>query len=53
VTAGPATVLTERGILMAMQSLSQGGADRVAVLLANGFARAGIPTRIALMRDMV
>jgi glycosyltransferase involved in cell wall biosynthesis len=37
---------------MVMQSLSQGGADRVAVLLANGFARAGIPTRIALMRDL-
>lgn len=51
-TAGPATVLTERGILMVMQSLSQGGADRVAVLFANGFARSGIPTRIALMRDL-
>jgi glycosyltransferase involved in cell wall biosynthesis len=53
VTAGrPATALTERGILMVMQSLSQGGADRVAVHLANGFVRAGIPTRIALMRDL-
>ena len=37
---------------MVMHSLSQGGADRVAVLLANGFVAAGIPTRIALMRDM-
>jgi glycosyltransferase involved in cell wall biosynthesis len=39
------------GILLTMHSLSQGGGDRVGVLLANGFARAGIPTRIALMRD--
>ena len=44
--------LRQRGILMVMHSLSQGGADRVAVLLANGFARAGIHTRIALMRDI-
>jgi glycosyltransferase involved in cell wall biosynthesis len=44
--------LSQRGILMVMHSLSQGGADRVAVLLANGFARARIPTRIALMRDL-
>lgn len=47
-----AALLAERGILMVMHSLSQGGADRVSVLLANGFARAGIPTRIALMRDI-
>jgi glycosyltransferase involved in cell wall biosynthesis len=44
--------LAERGgVLMIMNSLSQGGGDRVAVLLANGFAAAGIPTRIALIRD--
>jgi glycosyltransferase involved in cell wall biosynthesis len=47
----PSALLCERGVLMVMHSLSQGGADRVAVLLANGFARSGIPTRIALMRD--
>lgn len=34
-----------------MQSLSQGGGDRVAVLLANGFAEAGIPVQLVLMRD--
>lgn len=39
------------GILMSMHRFSQGGADRVGVLLANGFVRAGIPTRIALLRD--
>lgn len=39
------------GVLIIMNSLSQGGGDRVAVLLANGFAKAGIPTRIVLMRD--
>lgn len=44
--------LKQRGVLMVMHSLSQGGADRVAVILANGFAKAGIPTRIALMRDI-
>lgn len=50
--AAAAKALAERGgILMAMHSLSQGGGDRVGVLLANGFARARIPTRIALMRD--
>jgi glycosyltransferase involved in cell wall biosynthesis len=38
------------GILLAMHSLSQGGGDRNGVLLASGFARAGIPTRIVLMR---
>jgi glycosyltransferase involved in cell wall biosynthesis len=31
--------------------LSQGGADRVGILLANGFVRAGIPTRLLLLRD--
>jgi glycosyltransferase involved in cell wall biosynthesis len=50
--AAAAKALAQRGgVLMAMHSLSQGGGDRVGVLLANGFARAGIPTRIALMRD--
>lgn len=44
--------LAERGgVLLIMNSLSQGGGDRVAVLLANGFAARGIPTRIALIRD--
>ncbi|WP_309660936.1 glycosyltransferase [Sphingomonas sp.] len=39
------------GILMTMHRLSQGGADRVAVLLANGFVQKGIPTRFVLLRD--
>lgn len=39
------------GVLMIMNSLSQGGGDRVAVLLANGFAQSGIPVRIVLLRD--
>lgn len=39
------------GILLIMQSLSQRGGERVAILLANGFAAADIPVRIALMRD--
>jgi glycosyltransferase involved in cell wall biosynthesis len=39
------------GILMTMHRMSQGGADRVAVLLANGFVAAGIPTELALLRD--
>ena len=39
------------GILMTMHRLSQGGADRVAIMLANGFVRAGIPTRFVLLRD--
>jgi glycosyltransferase involved in cell wall biosynthesis len=39
------------GILMTMHRLSQGGADRVGVLLANGFAKAGIPTGLAILRD--
>lgn len=48
----PGNSLAERGgVLMIMNSLSQGGGDRVAILLANGFAAAGIPTRIALIRD--
>jgi glycosyltransferase involved in cell wall biosynthesis len=46
------SVLAERGgVLITMHSLSQGGGDRIAVTLASGFARAGIPTRIALMSD--
>jgi glycosyltransferase involved in cell wall biosynthesis len=46
------TSLAERGgILMTMHGLSQGGGDRVAVILANGFADAGIPTHLALLRD--
>jgi glycosyltransferase involved in cell wall biosynthesis len=45
-------LLAERGgVLIVMSSLGQGGGDRVGMLLANGFARAGIRTRIALMRD--
>ena len=39
------------GILMTMHRLSQGGADRVGILLANGFAKAGIPTGLAILRD--
>lgn len=39
------------GILMTMHRLSQGGADRVGVLLANGFVEADIPTRLLLLRD--
>ena len=39
------------GILMTMHRLSQGGADRVGILLANSFVRAGIPTRLALLRS--
>jgi glycosyltransferase involved in cell wall biosynthesis len=39
------------GVLLIMNSLGRGGGDRVAMLLANGFARAGIPTGIALMKD--
>ena len=38
------------GILLIMNSLGRGGGDRVAMLLANGFARAGIPTRVVLMK---
>ena len=39
------------GILLIMNSLGGGGGDRVAMLLANGLAREGIPTRIVLMKD--
>ena len=39
------------GILIAIHRLSHGGADRVMVHLANGFARAGIPTAVAVLRD--
>ncbi len=38
-------------ILMTMHRLSQGGADRVGVLLCNGFARAGLRVRLALLRS--
>ena len=38
------------GILITMHRMSQGGADRVAVLLANGFRAAGIPTDFLLLR---
>ena len=39
------------GILMTMHRLSQGGADRVAGLLANGFLAAGIPVDFLLLRS--
>lgn len=39
------------GILLTMHRMSQGGADRVAVLLANGFCAAGIPTDFLLLRS--
>lgn len=39
------------GILMTMHRMSQGGADRVAVLLANGFHAAGIPVDFLLLRS--
>jgi glycosyltransferase involved in cell wall biosynthesis len=51
VTASNSLAAARAGILMTMQSLSQGGGDRVAVILASGFARAGIPVRIVLMRS--
>jgi hypothetical protein len=38
------------GVLLTIHRLSQGGADRVAMLLANGFAAANIPTGIAVLR---
>ena len=47
----PPPAALSRGILLIMNELSQGGGDRVGVMLANGFARAGIPTRILLLRD--
>lgn len=48
--AGSELLARGGGILLAMHSLSQGGGDRNGVVLASGFARAGIPTRIAVMR---
>ena len=39
-----------RRILMTMHRMSQGGADKVAVLLANGFQAAGIDTDFLLLR---
>ena len=39
-----------RRILMTMHRMSQGGADKVAVLLANGFLAAGIDTDFLLLR---
>ena len=48
----PSRSLGQRGgVLLIMNSLSQGGGDRVAVLVANGLARAGVPVRIALLRN--
>jgi glycosyltransferase involved in cell wall biosynthesis len=48
----PAASMAQRGgILLIMNTLGRGGGDRVGMLLANGFARAGIPARIALMKD--
>lgn len=48
--AGSELLASRGGILLAMHSLSQGGGDRNGVVLAGGFAHAGIPTRIAVMR---
>lgn len=39
------------GVLLTIHRLSQGGADRVAILLANGFVAAGIPTALCMLRD--
>ncbi|WP_309612137.1 glycosyltransferase [Sphingomonas sp.] len=39
------------GVLLTIHRLSQGGADRVAMLLANGFAAAGMATAIAVLRS--
>ena len=39
------------GVIIAMGSFSQGGGDRVAVLLANGLVQAGVATRLVLMKD--
>lgn len=36
---------------MTMHRMSQGGADKVAILLANGFHAAGIPVDFLLLRD--
>ena len=38
-------------LLMTIHRLSQGGADRVAILLANGFAARGISTEVLVLRD--
>lgn len=50
-TAASNKLAANGGILITMHSLSQGGGDRVGALLANGFAAAGIPTRLAVMTD--
>lgn len=51
----PANSLTDGslkgGILITIHRLSFGGADRVAIYLANGFAAAGIPVGIASLRN--
>jgi len=39
------------GVLITIHRFSYGGADRVAVLLANGFAAAGLRTGIVLLRE--
>lgn len=39
------------GVLLTIHRLSQGGADRITMLLANGFVEAGIPTAICVFRD--
>lgn len=39
------------GILITIHRLSHGGADRVAIHLANGFVRTGIPVGIAILRS--
>ncbi len=36
---------------MTIHRLSHGGADRVAILLANGFAAHGLPTALAVLRE--
>lgn len=41
----------EGGILITIHRLSYGGADRVAIHLANGFAQAGIPVGFAILRS--
>lgn len=38
------------GILITIHRLSQGGADRVAIHLANGFSRLGYPVAMAVLR---
>ncbi len=38
-------------LLMTIHRLSQGGADRVAMLLANGFSAHGIATEVLVLRD--